>query len=133
MCDHPVYQPQPCPPRLPATTLPMYSLPWLLISAPPTCLDECFFFNYLVVGLPYSSIFWEFWLVLFLVFKLLVVLLLDVQESKEYLLCLHVGLKSIKVNFLFIFLLILSGVFFFLILVWQLLLYFLFFFHTIHQ
>ena len=28
---------------------------------PPTSLDECFFFNTLVVGFPYSSIFWQFW------------------------------------------------------------------------
>ena len=48
--------------------------PQLPISAPPTGLNECFFFNSLVVGLPYSSIFWQFWL--FLVFKLLVILLL---------------------------------------------------------
>ena len=52
----------------PATTLPalVHQLlpcgasppPWLPISAPPTSLDECFFFNSLVVRLPYSSIFW---------------------------------------------------------------------------
>ena len=53
------------------------SLPWLPISTPPTSLDECFFFNFLVVGLPYSSIFWKFWL--FFVFKFVVVLLLVVQ------------------------------------------------------
>ena len=29
-------------------------------SAPPTSLDECDFSNSLVVGLPYSSIFWQF-------------------------------------------------------------------------
>ena len=40
-------------------------------------LDECFFFNSLVVRHPYSSIFWKF--LLFLVFKLVVVLLLVVQ------------------------------------------------------
>ena len=39
-------------------------------------LDECFFFNSLVVGLPYSLIFWQFWL--FFVFKFVVVLLLVV-------------------------------------------------------
>ena len=32
---------------------------WLPISAPPTSLDEFGFFNSLVVGLPYSSIFWQ--------------------------------------------------------------------------
>ena len=38
------------------------SLPQLPISTPPASLDECFFFNSLVVGLPYSLIFWQFWL-----------------------------------------------------------------------
>ena len=42
------------------------SLPQLPFSAPPTSLDECFFFISLVVGLPCSSIFCQFWLVLFL-------------------------------------------------------------------
>ena len=32
------------------------------ISAPPTGLDEYFFFSSLVVGPPYGSIFWQFWL-----------------------------------------------------------------------
>ena len=48
------------------------SPPWLPVSSPPTILDECFCFNSLVVGLPYSSIFWQFWL--FFVFKFVVVL-----------------------------------------------------------
>ena len=52
-----VHQPLPChessPPQLP-------------VSAPPTGLDECFFFISLVVGLPYSLIFCQFWLFLFL-------------------------------------------------------------------
>ena len=38
------------------------SPPQISISAPPTGLDECFFFISLVVGLPYSSIFCQFWL-----------------------------------------------------------------------
>ena len=33
---------------------------WLPFSAPPTGLDECFFFNSLVVGLPYSLVFCQF-------------------------------------------------------------------------
>ena len=37
-------------------------------SSPPGCLDECFFFIFLIVGLPYSSIFCQFWL--FFVFKI---------------------------------------------------------------
>ena len=36
------------------------SPPWLPISAPPTDLDECFFFISLVVGLPCRSIFCQF-------------------------------------------------------------------------
>ena len=50
---------------------------------PPTSLDECFFFNSLVVGLPCSLIFWQFWL--FSVFKFVVVLLLVVQGGTVYL------------------------------------------------
>ena len=42
------------------------SLPRLPICAPPTGLDECFFFISLVVRLLCSSIFCQFWLVLFL-------------------------------------------------------------------
>ena len=37
------------------------SLPRVPICAPPTGLDECFLFISLVVGLPYSSIFCQFW------------------------------------------------------------------------
>ena len=52
-----VSQPPPCckssPPQLP-------------VSAPPTGLHECFFFISLVVGLPCSSLFCQFWLFLFL-------------------------------------------------------------------
>ena len=74
MWDRLVLQPPPCrassPPQLP-------------ISTPPTSLDECFFFNSLVVRFPYSSIFWQFWL--FFVFKFIVVLLWVVQGGKVYL------------------------------------------------
>ena len=52
------------------------SLPQLPVCAPPTGLDECFFFNSLVGGLPYNLIFWQFWL--FFVFKFVVVLVLVV-------------------------------------------------------
>ena len=38
----------------------VFSLPGLHGSAPPTCLDEYFFFKSSVVGLPYSSIFCQF-------------------------------------------------------------------------
>ena len=53
-----------------ATSLPSRccksSPPWLSVSAPPTGLDECFFFISLVVGLPFGSVFCQFWLFLFL-------------------------------------------------------------------
>ena len=52
------------------------SLPQLPICTPPTRLDDCFFFNSLVVWLPYSSIFWQLWL--FFSFKFVVILLLVV-------------------------------------------------------
>ena len=60
-----------------AATLPQVLSIWLPISTPPTSLDECVFFISLVVGLPYSSIFCQFWL--FFVFKFVVVLLLVVR------------------------------------------------------
>ena len=42
--------------RPPAGPLPccVSSVPWLSVSAPPTPLDECFFFNSLGVGLTYT-------------------------------------------------------------------------------
>ena len=55
-----VHQPLPCRKAFP---------PWLPVSAPPTGLDECFFFISFVVGVSYSSIFCQVWL--FFVFKLL--------------------------------------------------------------
>ena len=51
----------------------------LTVSTPLTSLDEYFFFNFLVVRLPYSSIFWQFWL--FFVFKFAIVLLLVVRRG----------------------------------------------------
>ena len=56
-------------PSPPSAALPAVLSTRMPISAPPTSLDECFFFNSLLVGLPYSSIFCPFWL--FLVFKIL--------------------------------------------------------------
>ena len=70
----PVCQPLPCC---------LSSLPQLPISTSPTSLDECFFFNSLVIGLPYSLLFWQF--SLFLFFKLVVILLLVVWGSEAYL------------------------------------------------
>ena len=79
-----VRQPPPCressPPQLP-------------LSAPPTGLHECFFFISLVVGLPYSSIFCQFWL--FFVFKLLPFFWLCKEAHFVYL-CLHLGRKPIS-------------------------------------
>ena len=71
------------PPTPPAAVLPESPPPRLPIPASPTSLDECSVFNFLVVGLPYCSIFWQF--SLFFVFKFVVVLLLVVQGGKVYL------------------------------------------------
>ena len=61
------------PPTLPAPSHPVLQLlprhgcspPWLPVLAPPTSLDENFFFNSLVVRLLYSSVFWHFGCFLF--------------------------------------------------------------------
>ena len=55
-------------PSPPATALPRLLSAQLRVSAPPSSLDECVFFNSLIVGLPYSLIFCQFWL--FFVLKL---------------------------------------------------------------
>ena len=62
---------------LPAAALLRVLSTRLPISSPRTSLDECVFFISLVVRLPYSSIFCQFWL--FFVFKFVVVFLLVVQ------------------------------------------------------
>ena len=67
-------------------------LPRLPISAPPTSLDECFFFIFLVLGLSYSSIFCQSWL--FFVFKLLLSFFWLCEEAQCVYLCLHLGWKS---------------------------------------
>ena len=77
------------PPPLPCCES---SPPQLPISAPPTCLDECFLFISLVVRLPYSSIFCQFWL--FFVFKLLSSFFWLCEEAQCVYLCLHLGRKS---------------------------------------
>ena len=69
------------------------SLPWLPVSAPPTGLDECFFFIPLVVGLPYSSIFCQFWL--FFVFKLSLSFFCLCEEAQCVYLHLHLGQNPI--------------------------------------
>ena len=53
---HPVLQPRPCY---------VFSPSWLPVSGPPTNLNECFLFNSLVVRLPHSLIFWQFWVFCF--------------------------------------------------------------------
>ena len=73
-----VFQPLPHPLRSAASHSPA-AHPVL----PSTSLDECFFFNSLVVGLPCSLIFWQLWLVF--VFNLVVILLLVMQGSEAYL------------------------------------------------
>ena len=83
---------------LPAATLLRVLSTWLPVSAPPTGLDECFFFISLVIGLPYSLIFCQFWL--FFVFKLLLSFFWLYEEAQCVYLCLHLGRKSIKGLFL---------------------------------
>ena len=61
------------------------------LSAPPTDLDECFFI-YLVVGLPYSLIFCQFWLVF--VFKFLLSFFCLYKEAQCVYLHLHLGQKK---------------------------------------
>ena len=85
VCQSPpcgVHQPPPCHES---------SLPRLPLSAPPTSLDECFFFISLVVRLSYSSIFCQFWLLF--VFKLLLSFFWLCKETQCVYLCLHVGRK----------------------------------------
>ena len=79
---------------------PVAGLPWILsiqlpVSAPPTGLDECFFFNSLVVGLPYSSIFWQFWLFCFVLFlDLLLSFFWLCKDAQCVYLCFHLCQKS---------------------------------------
>ena len=54
MWDHLVCQLPPCP-VLQLLSCRKSSPPWLPIFAPPTSLDECFFFNSLATGLSYSG------------------------------------------------------------------------------
>ena len=71
------------------------SPPWLPISAPPTGLDECFFFISLVVGLPCVWIFCQLWL--FFVFKLSSFWLCE--EVQCVYLSLHLGWKLPFIHF----------------------------------
>ena len=54
--------------------------PWAPSSAPPANMDEYSLFKFLVVRLPYSLIFWQFW-VLF-VLRLVVILVIVVQGGE---------------------------------------------------
>ena len=67
------------------------SPPQLPISTLPTGLDECFFFISLVVRLPCSSIFCQFWL--FFVFRLLLSFFWLCEEAQCVYLRLHLGQK----------------------------------------
>ena len=85
-----LHNPPPCW-GLPAPALPRVLSARLPISAPPTGLDECFFFISLVVRLPYSLIFCQFWL--FFVFKLLLSFFWLFEEAQCVYLRLHLGQK----------------------------------------
>ena len=61
----------------------------LHVSALPTHLDECGFFKSLIVGFPYSLIFWQFWVL----FCSLVVILFCCCIRRWSLLCLHLDWK----------------------------------------
>ena len=63
----------------------------LPVSTPPPGLDECFFFISLVVGLPGSLIFCQFWL--FFVFELLLSFFWLCKEAQCVYLRLHLGHK----------------------------------------
>ena len=76
-----------------ATLCLLASLPLLHISAPPTCLDECGFFKSLVVGFPYSFIFWLFWVLFAWKFSCNLFLWLH-EEAKHVHICLHFDWKS---------------------------------------
>ena len=87
------------PPSPLAATLLWVPSAQLPVSTPPTGLDECFFIS-LVVGVPYISIFCQFWL--FFVFKLLLSFWLCEEVQCVYL-CLRLGWKFLyfKISFLF--------------------------------
>ena len=65
--------------------------PWLPVSAPPTCLDECFFFISLVVGLLCGLILCQFWLIF--AFILLLSFFWLCEEAQCVYLHLHLGQK----------------------------------------
>ena len=84
----PLHNPPPCWVLQPPPCLES-SLPRLPVSTPPTCLDECFFFISLSVGLPYSLIFCQLWL--FFIFKLSLSFFWLCEEAQFVYLHLHLG------------------------------------------
>ena len=84
-----VCQPPPCHESFPSR---------LPVSAPPTSLDECFFFISLVVGLPYSLTFCQF--SLFFIFILLLSFFWLCEEAQCVYLHLHLGQNSKFMNIL---------------------------------
>ena len=81
LSPHPLSMPAAISPAC-SITMPHVLSGLAAVSTPPTSVDECFFFNSLVVELSYSLIFWQFWLLF--VFKF-AVLVLVMQGSREYL------------------------------------------------
>ena len=77
----------------PATGLPQVLSAWLPVSAPLTGLDECVFFISLVVGLPYSLVFYQLWL--FFVFKLLLSFFWFCRDAQCVYPHLHLGRKLV--------------------------------------
>ena len=75
-----------------AATLPTVCSSRLPVSALPTGLDECVYFYSLVVRLPCSLIFCQFWL--FFIFKLLLSFFWLCEEAQCVYLCHHLGWKS---------------------------------------
>ena len=81
-------------PRLPAAALPHVLSAPAARARPSYSQDKCFFFNPLVVGLPYSLIFWQFWLfVVFFLIGCCPPFGCARKQSISYL-CLHLGRKS---------------------------------------
>ena len=84
MWDCLLCHPPPCPLVHQPLTCHTSSPPQLPIFTPPNSLDECFFFNFLVVRLPYSLIFWQFWV--YFLLRLVVIILMVVQGGDAFLL-----------------------------------------------
>ena len=80
-------------PAPPATALPQVLSIWLPISTPPPGLDECFFFNSLVVGFHTVQLSVSSGCFLFL--NLLLSFLWLCEEAQYVYLCLHLGQKSV--------------------------------------